>query len=149
MDRYCLVGGGYLRVGFLGDRSVIALSSNRSQRLSRIKVGSTTKTVRKRLRGERAYKAGSFTWYVAKASRARIVIQTRRGKVVQMGLADKQADVNAEEDRRAAARLLDAASGAPRRRSRSGQGCPIRGGLEPERLGDQLVASAGAPPGRG
>ncbi len=90
VDRYCLVGGGNLRVGFLGNRSVIALSSNRSQRLSRIKVGSSTKTVRKRLRGERAYRAGSFTWYAAKASRARIVIQTRRGRVVQMGLADRK-----------------------------------------------------------
>ena len=90
IDRYCLVGGGFLRVGFAADRSVIALSSNRSQRLSNVKVGSTTKTVRKRLRGERAYKAGSFTWFVATASKARIVVQTRRGKVVQMGLADKK-----------------------------------------------------------
>ena len=90
VDRYCLVGGGYLRVGFVGGRSAIALSSNRSQRLSRLKVGSTTRTVRKRLRGERSYRAGSFRWYVATASKARIVIQTRRGKVVQMGLADKR-----------------------------------------------------------
>ena len=90
LDRYCLVGGGFLRVGYVGGRSAIALSSNRSQRLSRVKVGSTTRTVRKRLRGERSYRAGSFRWYVATASKARIVIQTRRGKVVQMGLADKR-----------------------------------------------------------
>lgn len=90
VDRYCLVGGGNLRVGYSRNRSVIALTSSRAQRLSGIKVGSTTKTVRKRLRGERAYRAGSFTWYAAKASRARIVVQTRRGKVVQMGLADRK-----------------------------------------------------------
>ena len=90
VDRYCLVGGGFLRVGYAGDRSVIALSSNRAQRLSGIKVGSTVKTVRRRLRGERSYRAGSFRWYVSTASRARVVIQTRRGKVVQMGLADKK-----------------------------------------------------------
>ena len=90
VDRYCLVGGGNLRVGYLRGRSVIALSSNRSQRLSGIKVGSSARTVRRRLRGERAHRAGSFTWYAAPASRARIVIQTRRGRVVQMGLADKR-----------------------------------------------------------
>ena len=90
VDRYCLVGGGTLRVGYLGDRSVIALSSNRAQRLSGIKVGSNGAVVRKGLRRERAYRAGSSTWYVAGASRATIVVQTRRGKVVQIGLADKR-----------------------------------------------------------
>ncbi len=90
VDRYCLVGGGNLRVGYLSGRSVVALSSSRSNRLSGIKVGSSTRTVRRRLRGERAYRAGSFTWYAASASRARIAIQVRRGRVVQMGLADSK-----------------------------------------------------------
>ena len=89
VDRYCLVGGGNLRVGYLRGRSVIALSSNRAQRLSGIKVGSSTRTVRRRLRGERAYRVGSYRWYAARASRARVVVQTRRGRVVQVGLANR------------------------------------------------------------
>ncbi len=90
IDRYCLVGRGNLRVGYVRNRSVLALSSNKSNRLSGIKVGSRTKTVRKRLRGERAFRSGASTWYVARASRARIVVEVRRGKVRQMGLADKR-----------------------------------------------------------
>ena len=91
LDRYCLVGGGNLKVGYLGDRSVVALSSSRSNRLSGIKVGSSTKTVRQRLRRERAYRAGSFTWFVAKGvAGPRSRSRSRRGKVVQMGLADKR-----------------------------------------------------------
>ena len=123
MDRYCLVGGGFLRVGYLGDRSAIALSSNRSQRLSSIRVGSTTKTVRKRLRGERAYRAGSFTWYVSKASRARIVVQTRRGKVVQMGLADKQR-TSTRKKTAALLGLLRLPGRTPPRSARSCAGAP-------------------------
>ena len=84
VDRYCLVGGGNLRVGYLGDRSVVALSSNRSNRLSGIKVGSSTKTVRRRLRGERAYRAGSFTWYVAE----RIAGPDRDPGAARQGRAD-------------------------------------------------------------
>ncbi|MEJ7714479.1 MAG: hypothetical protein WKF40_01735 [Thermoleophilaceae bacterium] len=44
----------------------------------------------KRLRGERRYRVGKGTVYVAKASKARIVVEVKKGRVTQLGLADKR-----------------------------------------------------------
>jgi metallophosphoesterase (TIGR03767 family) len=90
VDRYCLVGGGSLRVGYSRDRAVVALTSGRANRLSGLKIGSRTKTVTKKLRRERRYRVGSTTVYVDRASKARILVQVNKGKVVQMGLADSR-----------------------------------------------------------
>jgi len=90
VDRYCAVGGGYLRVGYSRNRAVLALSSSRSNRIKRLKVGYRAQTVVKRLRGERRYRVGKSTIYVARASKAGIVIVVTKGRVTQLGLADKR-----------------------------------------------------------
>ncbi|MBA3509524.1 MAG: hypothetical protein H0T19_05470, partial [Thermoleophilaceae bacterium] len=90
VDRYCAVGGGHLRVGYTRNRAVLALSSSRSNRLKRLKVGYRAQTVAKRLRGERRHRVGAGTVYVAKASKARIVVEVKKGRVTQLGLADKR-----------------------------------------------------------
>ncbi|MGI8750484.1 MAG: metallophosphoesterase family protein [Thermoleophilaceae bacterium] len=90
VDRYCAVGGGYLRVGYSRNRAVLALSSSRSNRLKQLKVGYRQRTVARRLHGERRYRVGKSTIYVAKASRARIVVVVVKGRVTQLGLADKR-----------------------------------------------------------
>jgi metallophosphoesterase (TIGR03767 family) len=90
VDRYCLAGGGNLRVGYSRNRAVVALTSGRANRLSGLKIGSRTRTVTKKLRRERRYRVGSTTVYAARASRARVLVQVKKGKVVQMGLADSR-----------------------------------------------------------
>ena len=104
IDRFCIVGGGYVRVGYpsggllkglsrgerrrLGDRAVLALSSSRRHRVSGLRRGSRLRTVRRRLRGARRYRVGRDTWYLAGARQARLVVKVRRGRVSEIGLAD-------------------------------------------------------------
>lgn len=87
MDRYCTVGGGYLRLGYARNRAVLALTSNRSNRLKGLKVRDRARTVARKLRAERRYRVGQSTIYVARASKTRIVVEVRRGRVTQLGLA--------------------------------------------------------------
>jgi hypothetical protein len=88
LDRYCTVGGGYLRVGYVRNRAALALSSSRSNRLKGLKPGSKAKTVARKLRGERRYALGRSTVYLTRASKARLVVVVTRGRVTQLGLAD-------------------------------------------------------------
>jgi hypothetical protein len=67
---------------------VLALSSSRMHRLKGLRKGSSTRAVRRRLRGERRYRAGRYEWYLAPSSRARIVVKARAGRVVELGLAN-------------------------------------------------------------
>lgn len=90
MDRYCTVGGGYLSVGFVRNRSVLALSSSRLNRLKGLRVGSRAKTVTRKLRAERRYTVGRSTVYVMRASKARVVVEVKNGRVSQLGLADSK-----------------------------------------------------------
>ena len=105
MDSFCLVGGGRVRArvpapGLLKtlskggarrvrNRAVMLLSSRkRDEKVNGIAIGNSTRTVRRRLRGERAYRVGSTTWYLARGQARWVVIATKRGKVTEMGLAD-------------------------------------------------------------
>jgi len=103
-DRFCLVGGGYVRLGYptagitkglgrpdaarIRDRTVLALTSSPRHRLSGLRKGSKASTVRRRLRGEQRYRVGPYEWYLAASRQARIVVKLRHGKVIEMGLAD-------------------------------------------------------------
>ena len=60
--------------------------------LSKLKVGSKTKTLRKRLKGERRYRVGKNLWYVAKGKKARMLFRTRKSKVLELAWRDKRAD---------------------------------------------------------
>jgi len=104
LDRFCLVRGGYVRVGYptakirkglkrpelrrIRDRAVLALTSSPLHRLRGLRKGSSTRTVRRRLRAERRYRVGPYDWYLAPSNRARIVVKARRGKVIELGVAD-------------------------------------------------------------
>ena len=104
LDRFCLLGGGYVRLGYptpaiekglkgrelrrIRRRAVLALSSSGEHRLKGLRKGSSTRTVRRRLRGERRYRSGAHEWYLAPSSQARIVVKVRRGRVIEIGLAD-------------------------------------------------------------
>ena len=104
VDRFCIVGGGRVRVGYAGSgllrgltrgerrrvagRAVLALSSSGAHRLRGLRKGSKASTVRKRLVGERRYRLGRDVWYLAWGRSARVVVRVRGGRVVELGLAD-------------------------------------------------------------
>lgn len=106
MDRYCIAGGGSLRIGYptrrlnrrlvrsqrrrIRGRAVLALTSSRRYAIRRVRVGSRTRLLRSRVRGERRVRAGANIWYVARGRRSRLVFKTRAGKVREIGLADKR-----------------------------------------------------------
>lgn len=116
IDRFCLVGGGDARVGYpttgllqglkprerrrVAGRAVLAVTSAKTTKVQSIRVGSTTKTVTRRLRKEKRYALGTSTFYLARASKARILVQLRRGKVVQLGLVDSNLTASAKSSRR-------------------------------------------------
>ena len=122
IDRFCLVGGGYARLGYptaavekglrrperrrMRGRAVLALTSSRSHRLKGIRMGSRAATVRRRLRGEGRYRVNGSDWYLTATRQARILVKVRRGKVVEMGLAD----LGLTADKRRIARFLRAFS---------------------------------------
>jgi hypothetical protein len=101
-----VVGGGSLRIGYptrrlnrgLGrserrrvrSRAVAVLVTSRRYTIRRIRVGSSVRTLRRRLRGERRQRVGRNTWYVAAGSRARLLFKTRRGRVREIGIADRR-----------------------------------------------------------
>jgi hypothetical protein len=74
--------------------------------LSGLRKGSRTSTVRRRLHGEQRYRVGPYEWYLAASRQARIVVKVRRGKVIEMGLAD----LRLTRDKRLVARFLHAFS---------------------------------------
>lgn len=122
LDRFCLVGGGFARLGYptgaiqkglsrperrrIRGRAVLALTSSASHRLKGIRKGSRTGTVRRRLRGERRYRVKGADWYLTATRQGRILVKMRRGRVVEMGLADLRLTV----DKKRIARFLGAFS---------------------------------------
>jgi len=105
IDRYCVQKGGTLRVGYptgrlasklsrktrrrIGKKAILLLSTSKKFRIRKIRRGTSTKTLRKRLRGERRVKIGKNTWYYAKGSKARLLFRARKGKVLDVGLGSR------------------------------------------------------------
>ncbi len=107
IDRYCVKkGGGSLRAGYptrrltsklsrktrkrIGSKAILLLTTSKAFRLSRSKVGTGTKTLGRRLKGERRVRVGRNIWYVAKGKKARILFRTQKGKVRELGIADRR-----------------------------------------------------------
>jgi hypothetical protein len=104
LDRYCAEGGGNFRIGYptprlmatlstalqrkVKDRVVIVLTSSKRFSLGGIKVGDATAAARGKLSGERAFRVGSNTWYVAKRGKARLLVKTKKGRVGEIGIGD-------------------------------------------------------------
>ena len=84
-DRFCLEGGGRLRVGYARRRAVLALSSSRSTAVRGVRPGMR---VRRRLRALGGRRAGRSRWFTAGRPRAAKVWRARRGRVVEVGIAD-------------------------------------------------------------
>jgi hypothetical protein len=56
--------------------------------------------MRRRLRGERRYRVGRNTWYVAKGRRSTLVFRTRRGRVGATGIASQRLTRGSKATRR-------------------------------------------------
>ncbi len=126
IDRYCVKGGGLMRVGYptrqlnkrlsrrtrreVRDEAVLALTTNRRLGIRGLRVGSRTKVLRASFRGERGVRVGRNTWYLVRSRKARFVFKTRRGRIGELGLAN----LKLTSSRRSGARLLGAFDG-PRR----------------------------------
>ncbi len=104
IDRYCASGGGTFRIAYptrrlnhglgrstrkrIGSRAVLLLSSSKRYSVRGIKRGTSVRTLRRRLRGERRLKVGRNTWYVAPGRSTRLIYRTRGKKVVEVGIGD-------------------------------------------------------------
>ena len=69
---------------------MLAISTSKRFRVKRLRVGSRTRTLRKRLKGERRIRVGRNVWYTARGKRSRLLFRTRRGRVRELGLGNKR-----------------------------------------------------------
>jgi hypothetical protein len=53
-----------------------------------VRPGTSLRTMRRRMRGERRFKVGRNSWYLVRGRRARIVVRVSGSRVREVGLAD-------------------------------------------------------------
>jgi len=118
IDRFCLVGSHATRVGYpslsyrkklskrtrrrVKGRAVFALTSHPAYSVRRVRNGTSTRTMRRRFKGERRVRRGKNVWYLVRGKRARILFKTRAGKVREVGVANRRLT----RSRKGARRLL-------------------------------------------
>jgi hypothetical protein len=106
MDRYCVAGGGSLRIGYatprlsrsLGRslrrrvraRALILLATSPRWAVRGVAPGMSTRGLAARLSGERRFRIGQNVWYSLPGRQSRIVFKTRAGRVLEVGLANKR-----------------------------------------------------------
>ena len=104
VDRFCLVGRRAVRVGYLPrrfssrlsrrdrrrtrGRAVLVLSNHPRHAAGRVRTGTSLRTLRRRLRGERRIAVGGSSWYLVRGRRARVLFRVRGRRVREVGLAD-------------------------------------------------------------
>jgi hypothetical protein len=116
IDRFCLSDGRGVRVAYptprfrhglvrglrkryRAERALLALTTSRHFRIRKVRVGTTERALRRRIRGE-SFTIGSNRWYMTRARRARIVFKVRAGKVRELGLANKRLTAGRKRARR-------------------------------------------------
>ena len=120
LDRYCVRGGGVMRVGYptkrfnrkisrrtrkrYRSRAIFIATNSKRFRLRKLRAGSRVKTLRRRLKGERSFKIGKIRWYTVAGKRSRLIFSTRKGRIRGVGLASKRLT----STRRGTVRLLRA-----------------------------------------
>ncbi len=70
-------------------KAVLAISSSKRFRVGKVRTGMRLPALRERLRGERRYRVGRSVWFTARGERSRLLFRTQKGKVREVGLADK------------------------------------------------------------
>ncbi|MFN2616676.1 MAG: hypothetical protein ABR581_06065 [Thermoleophilaceae bacterium] len=114
IDKYCVRGGGKLRIGYptrrlsrhqrrlAKRREILVLTGSRRFSVRGIKHGSRTRKLRRRFHHERRLRIGRNVWYLARGRRATLIFKARRGKVLEVGIADRRLT----RSRRASRRFL-------------------------------------------
>ena len=118
IDTYCVAAGGTFRIGYprptlrrtLGrslrrrvrSRAVLVLTNSNRFAVSRVRPGASVRTARRRLRGERRFKVGRNTWFVARTRSARLLVKVQGGTVREVGIGDRRLN----RSRRATRRFL-------------------------------------------
>jgi hypothetical protein len=101
VDRFCLRGGGHIRIGYLPpgkrsrssrrgasrDRAVLILTTSRHYAVRGIRHGSTVRALKRRFRRLRSAHVGRNRWYLARGKKSRIVFKTHRRRVEEVGIA--------------------------------------------------------------
>ncbi len=90
VDRFCFSDGRHLRIGYRGDRAALLLVSSRHYAIRGVRPGSRLHTLRRRLPRLARFHIGANLWYVARGRSARLVFKVRRGRVLEVGLADSR-----------------------------------------------------------
>jgi len=116
IDRFCLSDGRGVRVAYPTSRlkrklrrserrryakgkALLALTTSRAFRARRIRVGSSRRAVTRRV-GGRPIKIGSNRWYLKRGKRSTLVFKVRRGKVRELGVANKRLTSSRRKARR-------------------------------------------------
>jgi hypothetical protein len=112
LDRYCVSGGGILETGYpttrlprrtrraLKGRSILALASSPRFSVRGMGRGTSVRSLRRRLHGERRFRVGRNTWYLARGAGATLIFKTRAAHVLAVGLADRSATRSRAASRR-------------------------------------------------
>jgi alpha-glucosidase (family GH31 glycosyl hydrolase) len=102
MDFYCLAPHG-IRVGFHGRRAVLALTANRHYAIRGIRPGLRLAVAARRVRLLGPFHVGLNFWYLVPGHNATGVLKVRRGRIQEIGIADKRLTTG----RRRAMRFLE------------------------------------------
>ena len=106
IDRFCIVGGGVTRVGYplrgllrrvssrtrrrVRGRAVLALTSSRVYSARGVRAGSSARLMRRRHRRLQRIRIGRNLWYLKRSRRATLLFKVRRGRVREIGLAERR-----------------------------------------------------------
>jgi hypothetical protein len=104
IDRYCVRGGGEMRIGYptrrlssriskrsrerIRRKAVLVISSSKRFRVGKVRTGMRLPALRERLRGEKRYRVGRSVWFTARG-KSRLLFRTQKGRVREVGLGDK------------------------------------------------------------
>ena len=110
VDRFCLRGGGAIRVGYLSPkglsqlsrserrrlrgRAVLVLSSGARTTVGGVRPGTTLRALRRRYRGIRGVRVGRNVWYSVRTRGSTRVFKVQGGRVTEVGLADGRVSAN-------------------------------------------------------
>nr|MBA3306832.1 hypothetical protein [Thermoleophilaceae bacterium] len=88
IDRYCVRGGGEMRIGYPTKRlsskiskrsrkrvrrkAVLAISSSKRFRVNRLRAGTSVRALRERLKGEQRYRVGRSVWFTLRGKKSRL-----------------------------------------------------------------------------
>jgi hypothetical protein len=90
MDRFCLTGDRTLRVGYVRGRAVLILSDSRRFSVKGVRPGMTARAFRRRFGRARGIRVGSNVWHLRRGRRARLVFKLSRGRVREVGIANRR-----------------------------------------------------------